>query len=129
MSSLLSDLKNVMATNDVVRYRVYEVGWDQLSDVVLRFTRAVVLDHSLDFMAASSLVFITILQMSLCVCVLSGLEGSGKSPAAWALKQRHSFSFAVYDTKVKDLYIFYFLTRALEGLHRVAKDTVTYLLF
>lgn len=26
MSSLLSDLKNVMATSDVVRYRVYEVG-------------------------------------------------------------------------------------------------------
>lgn len=26
VSSLLSDLKNVMATNDVVRYRVYEVG-------------------------------------------------------------------------------------------------------
>ena len=26
VSSLLSDLKNVMATSDVVRYRVYEVG-------------------------------------------------------------------------------------------------------
>lgn len=26
VSNLLSDLKNVMATNDVVRYRVYEVG-------------------------------------------------------------------------------------------------------
>lgn len=26
VSSLLSDLKNVMGTNDVVRYRVYEVG-------------------------------------------------------------------------------------------------------
>lgn len=30
MSSLLSDLKNVMATNDVVRYRVYEVGMQSM---------------------------------------------------------------------------------------------------
>lgn len=103
MSSLLSDLKNVMATNDVVRYRVYEVGRDRLSDVVLRFAWAVVLDHSLDFMAASSLVFVTALQTSFCVCLSSGLGGSGKSTAAArALKQCHSFSFSVCGTKVKD---------------------------
>lgn len=35
VSSLLSDLKNVMATNDVVRYRVYEVGMGSTLSLLL----------------------------------------------------------------------------------------------